>query len=282
MFTSKAPKEPAEKTRTTAGDLIFGQRFCAAPVEAIHARSSGGYTTETPIFWNPSQYSSSHQRQYPQMAAKAASGADRRCHTPSSRPHKRVKMGWETDLGEEEREFILYLGLQNIRPQAIAVELTRMTLRFSNLALSSDEKVRVMSRKVVKWLRSFQLFKGTEEAAERMVSDLLAQGEKQGWSTGPLSRARDYSKSLSGGKGLFENRKSRLEEARCRAALKKWRIERPGIMPRSGLRVAFERRAYDGIVLEAAQALARPDKESMKRNLLEFWAYGTIGGKAIE
>ncbi|RMZ83055.1 hypothetical protein DV738_g1438, partial [Chaetothyriales sp. CBS 135597] len=266
--------------RTAIDNSRIGQPRSTHAVEASHAHSTGSCSSAAAILEEKkpetgiqtsgslSQVKVASTQESSPVAAKPLSSAYRRSQTPSSRPRKKAKLALETDLGKEETEFVLYLSLQNIQPQAIAIELGRISQQFNNLGWNFDDKAGLLGHRVVKWLKTFQQSKKTEEEAERIVADLLAQGENQGWSTGPLCRARDYSKSLAEGKVPSQTRKIRQEEARCRQALKKWRINNPDELPRPGMRTALERRAYDGMMMEATQKLAGPNKELMKRNLI--------------
>ena len=201
-----------------------------------------------------------------------------------SRNRRGSRASQERDFNKEEKDFILYFSLQGIRSEAVGLELSRITRQYSS-NLGIDIKGKMMGRQVVSCLRSLSESKGTEEEAEQTISDLMARADREGWNNNPgvLSRAKEYSSTLTRGKSIASDQKDRKFDARCRAAHKKWRVNYPSVLPREDAKNKDEKLAFLGMLLEGtAQETDVPSKEDLKKSLVELWESGTIGGEALK
>ena len=188
----------------------------------------------------------------------------------------------DKDFNQEEKDFIMYLALQGMRSEAVGLELARFTGSTGH-NMNIDQKGKMMGRRVVSSLRSQAESKGTVEDADRIVGELMARADREGWSEGVLSRAKAYSSNLTRGKSIGADNKDRVYDARCRAMHKKWRMNHPVDPPRENARNKDEMMAFRGMLLEGtAHEVDGPTKEELKKNLMELWDSCTIGGKAVK
>ena len=205
-------------------------------------------------------------------------------YTPSTpRPGRKSRGSIGISLNQEQRDLALYLVLQGIHIEAIGVELCRLQVHFG-ANTSIDKKGKVMGSYVVAAVKEEgHILLGRAAHADQVVSHLIARAEREGWSEGPLSRAREYSNSLERGSSISSDSKNRQYEARCRAAFQKWRIKNKDRPPKEDGKTKDEKMAYQGwISSELRENADEPDREEMETNLVSLWVDGTIAGKALK